>query len=381
MVGCNSTDMGTPDSKKEAESQKTADIYAVAKRARVSPSTVSRVINGLQTVDTKMATRVWAAARELDYRPNLQAKSLGSGRSRLLGLIVTDLSNPFFPDLIRRFEFHAVNHGYEILIGCLSDDETSIDRCLTRMLDRRVDGIAALTFGLHQPIIDHLEGREVPVVFANLHRSLPNMISLHVDYRNGYRQAVQHLGYLGHREIAFLAGPLNRIDTVAVERFEAFQTAMREIGVAVPRNWILEGDFTLESGIEQTEKLLRQKKHPTAIVCTNDLGAIGVLHAVMNHGFIVPDYLSVIGFDNIPLASYTFPPLTTIEMSCDQLAVHAIEALINKIQVRKISTRYTIPTQLILRRTTAVPRVLKPASKGFTTLRARAIGSTDAATE
>ncbi|MFZ0304430.1 MAG: LacI family DNA-binding transcriptional regulator [Terracidiphilus sp.] len=377
--------MGTPSgSKNEAEAQKTVDIYAVAKRARVSASTVSRVINGLQTVDAKLAARVWAAARDLDYRPNLQARSLGSGRSRLLGLIVTDVSNPFFPDLIRRFEFHAVNHGYEILIGCLSEDETSINRCLTRMLDRRVDGIAALTFGLHEPIIGHLVGKDVPVVFANFHRSLPYVTSLHVDYKSGYRQAVQHLGFLGHREIAFLAGPLDRTDTVAVERFEAFREATREIGVEVPRAWILEGDFTLESGIELTEKLLRQKNHPTAIVCTNDLGAIGVLHAVMNHGFIVPDYLSVIGFDNIPLASYTFPPLTTIEMSCDQLAVHAIEALVNKIEVRKLNVRHTVPTQLILRRTTAVPRVLKPAtqaSDGVRRSRSPVVGNTDAAPE
>ena len=195
----------------------------------------------------------------------------------------------------------------------------------------------------------------------NFPRPSSYTISLHVDYRSGYRQAVQQLGFLGHRDIAFLAGPLDRPDLVAVERFEAFQAATREIGVKVPKNWILEGDFTLESGIELTQKLLRQKHQPTAIVCTNDLGAIGVLHAVMNQGLIVPDYLSVIGFDNISLAKLHISPLTTIEMSCDQLAVHAIEALINKIENTKVNTRHTVSTQLILRRTTTVPRTAKRA--------------------
>jgi LacI family transcriptional regulator len=337
------------------------DIYAVAKRAGVSPSTVSRAINGLSSVNKRLAAKVWNAAQELNYRPNLQARSLGSGRSRLFGLVVTDVSNPFFPDMIRTFEHHAVKRGYEILIGCLSEDRASIDRCLKRMSERGVDGIAALTFGLHQPIVEHLVEKQVPIVFANYEAQLPNSACLKVDYRGGYRQAVQHLGYLGHRKIAFLAGPLDRTDTVAIERFDAFMAATREIGIEVPSKWIFEGNFTLESGIAMAERLLRQRDRATAIVCTNDVGAIGALHAVMNHGLIVPDDLSVIGFDNIHLSEYTFPPLTTIEMSLDQLSEHAIQALIEIIEGRKPDSPHTVSTKLILRRTSGPPAISQPS--------------------
>jgi len=314
-------------------------------------------MNDVPSVGTKLAARVREAARELNYQPNIQARSLGSGRTRLIGLIITDITNPFFPDMVRSFELTAVGHGYEILMASLSDDPASVDRCMKRMLERRVDGIAAMTFGVEKPILEHLSARPVPIVFVNFDASLRISASLTVNYQHGIRQAVQHLAVLGHRDIGFLAGPLH--EKVVVERLRAFQASMAEIGIEVPKKWILEGDYTLEGGITVTEKLLRQSHQPTAMICLNDLSAIGVLHAVMNQGLMVPDYLSVIGFDNIRLAAYTYPPLTTVDMPRDELAVSAVQALISMIEGGVAPPRKEITTQLVVRRTTGTPRLAR----------------------
>jgi LacI family transcriptional regulator len=331
-----------------------ADIYAVAKRARVSTATVSRTINGASTVDSKLAARVWKAIRELDYQPKMQARALGSGRTRLIGLIVTDITNPFFPDLIRGFELAAVARGYEILIGSLDEEPENVARCVRRMTERSVDGIAALTFGIEQLILDQLAGRLLPLVFVDFDPSLPHVACLKMDYRRGMRQAVQHLAVLGHTNIGFLCGTLNA--HVARERLDAFLAAMREIGAPINKDWICPGDFTLESGITAMERLLQQVKQPTAMICSNDISAIGMMHAVHNRRLEIPGDFSIIGFDNVHLAAYTYPPLTTVQMPCQELANAAVESLIGKIEGNERTGGREILTQLVVRQTTGVPR-------------------------
>jgi DNA-binding LacI/PurR family transcriptional regulator len=183
------------------------DIRAVAELANVSIATVSRTFNRSSTVSPKLAKRVWAAIDKLDYCPNSQARALVSGRSRLLGLIVSDITNPFFPELIRGFEDIAVEHGYEILIGSTNDESRRMSLCIHRMLERRAEGIAVLTFGAEKPLLEQLSGRKVPLVFVDVGQQGPGISLLRVDYLHGVRQGVQHLAVLGHRKIAFISGP------------------------------------------------------------------------------------------------------------------------------------------------------------------------------
>ena len=312
------------------------NIHTVAQLANVSIATVSRTINHNPTVNLKMAKRVWEVIRELNYLPNTQARALVSGRSRLLGLIVSEITNPFFPELIQGFEDAAVEHGYEILIGSTNYDPERMKGCIRRMVERKAEGVAVMTFGIEEPLLDQLADRHVPLVFVDVGPDRPGISLLRVDYHHGIRQGVQHLAALGHRDIAFVTGPL-RLHS-AHSRLAAFQRAIQECGIAVDPKWIVEGDHTMEGGIAAAEKLLAGAKLPTAVMCSNDMTAIGVLHKAYRAGLRVPDDLSIIGFDNIHITQMTIPPLTTIQMSCFDLAREAVMA------------------QLVVRETTGFPR-------------------------
>ncbi|MBB5342062.1 LacI family DNA-binding transcriptional regulator [Tunturibacter empetritectus] len=333
------------------------DIRDVARRANVSSATVSRTINQVSTVNPQLAKRVWQAIEDLNYFPNTQARALVSGRSRILGLIISEITNPFFPELIQQFEDVAVESNYEVLIGSTNYDPKRMFRCIRRMLERKVDGVAIMTFGIEAPLLDELAARQVPLVFIDTGPDSPFVRTLKVDYQTGIRQGVQHLAALGHRRIAFITGPLALHSAKA--RRDAFAKAMREIGVTVSPESIVEGAHTLEGGTEGMRILARNKHMPTAVMCSNDMTAIGVLHELYKTNTRVPDEISVIGFDDIRIAEFTFPPLTTIQMSCSDIARSAIEALragIEKPNDASAAREWTITTRLIVRQTTSYPR-------------------------
>lgn len=346
----------TPKTKRRApRNPERMDMHTVARMAKVSIATVSRTINHVPTVNAKMAKRVWEVIKELDYLPNTQARALVSGRSRLLGLIISEITNPFFPELIQGFEDAAVEHGYEILIGSTNYDPERMKGCIRRMVERKAEGVAVMTFGIEEPLLDQLADRHVPLVFVDVGPDRPGISLLRVDYHHGIRQGVQHLAALGHRDIAFVTGPL-RLHS-AHSRLAAFQRAIQECGIAVDPKWIVEGDHTMEGGIAAAEKLLAGAKLPTAVMCSNDMTAIGVLHKAYRAGLRVPDDLSIIGFDNIHITQMTIPPLTTIQMSCFDLAREAVMALRAQVEQTPAPKRdYPIETQLVVRETTGFPR-------------------------
>src|SRR6202161_3150182 len=230
------------------------DIRTVAQLANVSIATVSRTINRVSTVNPRMAKRVWEAIEKLDYFPNTQARALVSGRSRLLGLIVSEITNPFFPELIQGFEDIAVEHGYEILIGSTNYDPKRMSLCIRRMLERRGEAVAVMTFGVERPLLEQLAERNVPLVFVDIGPERPGISLLRVDYRHGIRQGVQHLAALGHRDIAFISGP-RRLHS-AQSRLTAFSRSLEECGIVSNPAWLLEGDHTMEGGIAGMDFLL-----------------------------------------------------------------------------------------------------------------------------
>lgn len=329
------------------------DIREIARRARVSTATVSRAINRIPTVDPQLSKRVWKVVDELGYYPNTQARALVSGRSRIFGLIVSEITNPFFPEIVQTFENLAVESNYEILLTSTVHDPKRMELSVRRMIERRVEGVAILTFGMEDTLLEHLRFRKVPLVFVDVGPDTPHVTNIRIDYQNGIRQAVQHLAALRHTRIAFITGPLHLKSALA--RKSAFVQSMAEIGL--PANLIIEGDHTLEGGMGALTKLLALNGHPTAILCSNDMTAIGVIREAFDHDINIPADLSVIGFDDIRLAQFTTPPLTTVQMSQAELAKLAFRALMNKVSQVSPNHRmseYRLITNLILRRSTAL---------------------------
>src|SRR5580658_4323327 len=337
-------------------------IRDVASRAGVSIATVSRAVNRIPTVDPELAKRVWQTIEEVGYLPNNQARALVSGRSRMLGLIVSEITNPFFPELVQEFDNLAVAQGYEVLVGSTNYDPARTESLIRRMLQRNVDGVAVMTFGIEEELVQKLVEREFPLVFVDAGPNLPNIRVLKVNYGEGIRQAVQHLAALGHRRIAFISGPLRLRSAVA--RRDAFRKSMAELGLSVPADHIVEGDHTMEGGIGAMERLTAANEVPTAVMCSNDMTAIGALHALYRTTHHVPEEISVVGFDDIHLAQFMLPPLTTVQMSCTHLAAAAVEALragIERDHAKAETKEWRIPTQLVVRQSTAFPRGTLPA--------------------
>jgi LacI family transcriptional regulator len=344
-----------PDLKGKATER--MDIRTIAHAADVSIATVSRVMNNVPTVNPEIAQRVWKVIDELDYFPNTQARSLVSGRSRIFGLIVSEITNPFFPELIQGFEDIAVANGYEILVSSTNYDPKRMSHCIRRMLERKVEGVAVMTFGIEEPLLDQLARRKVPLVFIDIGPKRPGISLLKVDYHHGIRQGVQHLAALGHKDISFISGPMKLHS--AQSRQTAFSASMRECGIALDPAWIVEGDHTMEGGISAMDRLLSAKKMPTAVMCSNDMTAIGVLHKLYRAGLRVPDDLSVIGFDDIHIAEVTIPPLTTVQMSRFDIARAAVTALRAHVEQTEGSApkrEYNIETELVVRESTGFPR-------------------------
>jgi DNA-binding LacI/PurR family transcriptional regulator len=335
---------------------KTPDIRAVAALAKVSIATVSRTINGSPVVSDRLSKRVWAAIEQLNYFPNTHARTLVSGRSRLLGIIVENITNPFFPELIQSFEEVAVAHGYEILVSSSNSDPAVLATCVRRMLERKVEGVAVLSFGAEEPVLDQLMHHDIPIVLAEFRLGDPKVSTILLDYSTGIHEAVKHLVDLGHTSIGFLAGP-HKLHS-AITRENDFRNAMDQTGLQVDQDWIIECDHTLKGGVTGFGKLQTLSTRPTAILCSNDMTAIGVLRAAYMEGLRVPEDLSVIGLDDIDFAEFTLPPLTTIRLSRADLAHAAFEALRQQAEEAnnpKMQTEFLVSTSLVVRGSTSAP--------------------------
>lgn len=333
------------------------DIREIARRAKVSTATVSRAINRVPSVDPQLAKRVWKVVEQLGYYPNTQARALVSGKSRIFGLVVSEITNPFFPEIVQTFEELAVQNDYEILVTSTVHDTTRMKSSVRRMIERRVDGVAILTFGMEEALLDDLRLRKVPLVFVDVGPDVPRVSNIRVDYLNGIRQAVQHLAALRHKAIAFIAGPAQLKSALA--RKEAFRQSMTEIGLDVPPEMIVTGDHTMAGGMRALSELMKLSKSPSAVICSNDMTAIGVMREAYDLGINVPRDVSVIGFDDIRLSEFITPPLTTVQMSQTELARIAFQALIGEAANDTPSEHrkeYNLNTSLVLRRSTAMAR-------------------------
>lgn len=224
-----------------------------------------------------------------------------------------------------------------------------------RMIELRVDGVAILTFGMEDGPVDAFRRHKIPAVVVDMESSGPLLKTVHIDYRHGIRQAVQHLAALGHICIAFISGPPNL--KTAVARSVAFRECMSEIGLNLCPELLIEGDHTMESGMRAMSVLASVPVRPSAVICSNDMTAIGVMREAFELALKIPSDLSVVGFDDTHFAQFTTPPLTTVRMSQTEIARMAFCALLDSVETQPSRTSHdigTIKTELVLRGSTGI---------------------------
>lgn len=329
------------------------NVADIARLAKVSTATVSRTINRVPTVDPVLARRVWRVIEEVGYCPNSHARTLVRGRSRIFGLMVSEVISRFFPEMVQGFAELAVEHEYDTLLRSIPNDSHQLDAAARQMIGRRVDGVALLTFWPQQRLIEIFARNHVPVFAIEGDSAGPYLRTVRIDYRHGTRQAVQHLAALGHSRIAFISGPEDFRS--AAERKLAFQESMNEISLSP--QLIVDGDHTMEAGVKAMLALMSLPDPPSAVLCSNDTTAIGVLRAAFDRGLRIPQDLSVVGFDDIRLSRFMSPPLTTVEISQAQIAHVAFDELLGLLEAPgKQSSRptHSIRTNLILRSSTGL---------------------------
>ena len=330
-------------------------LREIARLAKVSTATVSRTINRIPTVNPVLAKRIQKVVEKEGYFPNTNARALVRGHSRSLGLIVSEITNPFFPEIVQTFAKLGAQHNYEILLSSIDHDPRMLEMAARQMIERRVGGVAILTFGDEQPLIDALTTRNVPVFVVDADSSGPLLKTVQVDYEHGIRQAVQHLAALGHERMAFVGGPRD-LKTATIRR-SAVEKCMEEIGLELRPELFVDGDHTIEAGMKALSTLAAMPDRPSAVLCSNDMTAIGVMRAAFDLRLKVPRDLSVVGFDDIRLAQFMAPPLTTVQMSQTEIAQLSFSALLDFLEPTRHGNgrqMYSMKTNLILRRSTAL---------------------------
>ena len=321
----------------------------VAKRAGVSKATVSRVLNNGKFIDSKTRQRVLEVARKLKYYQNVHASRLAHGRSDLFGLIISEIANPFFPEVMRGFEKAALAKGFEVLLCNTEYGPERIDAAVRKMIANNVRGTAVMTSVMEAAHFKELVSHRIATVLLDQRRSDRYLSSIRIDYAGAVTQAIDHLWKLGHRRFAFIAGPGN---IRSAEKFrQAVLEAFEKRRIRFSR--VLEGNHKVDGGAAAALTLLEIPELPTAILCGNDLTAIGVLGALEGAGVSVPTDVSVVGFDDIYFARLARPALTTIRLSREELGRLAFEALEKALHSRrKLGALYTCETELVVRQST-----------------------------
>jgi LacI family transcriptional regulator len=343
----------------------TRSLQDVADQAGVSTATVSRVLNNIGVVKSSTRAKVLKAVEELKYFPNIHARALAGGATRTLGLLVSNLENPFFLDVFRALESEAREKGYEVLIANTDYDPQRLVANVHLMLGRRVAGLALIVSEIAPHLLDELSERKVRTVVYDVGSPKPHVMSIKTQYRRGMQRIVEYLYSMGHRKMAFV-GHHNSLGPIS-ERQQSFLEAVKRLGPQVEYR-IVASEDGYAGGREAVRELFGGGMHPTAVVCVNDFMAVGVLRQLREFGMRVPEDVSVTGFDNITL-SEMMPSLTTIHIPCDTLGRKIFAMLTEKGDAAR---EITIDPELVLRESTgpvaadpqAAEKKHKKAAKG-----------------
>ncbi|HYK04321.1 MAG TPA: LacI family DNA-binding transcriptional regulator [Thermoanaerobaculia bacterium] len=328
-----------------------ATIRDVAARAGVSVATVSRTLNGVGPVHDDTSKRVFAAARALRYVPHAAARSLSIRRSHTLGVLLPEVHGEFFSEVIRGIDVAARARGYHVLVSSSHSDAQEMSAML-RALRGRVDGLIVMSPDVELGSLSRALTAHSPAVLLN---SATNARpTIRIDNYTGACSMTEHLIALGHRQIAFITGPERNAD--AAERLRGYRAALGPTNGAKRGQLEIEGDFTEESGYRAVAKILALKQRPTAIFAANDAMAIGALRALREAGIAIPDDMALAGFDDIPMARYLTPQLTTVRVDIAEMGRRAVEYLVASLDGESAVRKHeVIPTTLVVRESCSAP--------------------------
>ncbi|RCW72609.1 LacI family DNA-binding transcriptional regulator [Pseudorhodoferax soli] len=316
-----------------------ATIKDVARQARVSVTTVSHVVNKTRFVSEEGRNRVEQAIRELGYVPSAVARSLQRSATNTLGMLIPNSSNPYFAEIVRGIEDRCFGAGYNLVL-CNTDDEPRRQGMVLQVLaERRVDGLIVVSSGEDPALPELLAGLRMPTVMVDREIDTLPCDLVETAHMQGALLAVQHLTALGHRRIACIGGPAGV--ATADQRAEGWRMALAGLGLA-SAGLLQPGDFTSEGGYAAMHAILRQTPRPSAVFVANDLMAIGALCAAHECGVAVPDELSLVGFDDIELARFACPPLTTVAQPKQRIAAMAVDMLLERIEGRRQDVRKVV---------------------------------------
>lgn len=325
-----------------------ATLSDVAEAAGVSPTAVSRYLNN--RIDLPQATRerIDAAIAKLNYRPNLLAKRLSTGRAEAISLVTPEIANPFFAELAGAIEAEAQAHGYAVYMTSTRGDLAREIDAIQRLQDQHVDGLIMMTNRPDDGTLAALLSRHQNVVLLDEDIPGVSVPRVFVENEQGSYLATRHLIEAGHREIAIVSGPQSLMSVG--ERLAGFERAMDEAGLVVRAGWVLLGDYSREYGRAAAGQLLGGLHRPTAVVACSDYIAIGILQATRLAGLDVPRDLSLVGFDDMPFAELVDPPLTTVRQPIADMGRAAFGSLLALINKTDAEAHTRLPVELIIRK-------------------------------
>jgi LacI family transcriptional regulator len=333
-------------------------IKDVAREANVSVATVSRVLNGSGPVSDETQRLIREIAGRMRYVPHSGARSLITSKTDTIGVLLPDLYGEFFSEVIRGMDDTAQKNGFHLLISRAYADRHGIETAMKAMRGR-VDGVVAMSPDLDEESLLNLPSTIPVVLLCSVPRG-NEMDSLTIQNSRGAREMVAHLVSLGHRRIAIIKGAERNYD--AAERLRGYRKALKDAGLAADPTLERDGDFTEDGGYRAALALLALKDRPTAIFAANDSMAIGALSALRESGVEIPGDIAVAGFDDIPLARYMDPPLSSVHVPICELGARAVELLLHGITHKNDHQRRRerVPTELVIRRSTSAQPAERP---------------------
>ncbi|GAA0752047.1 LacI family DNA-binding transcriptional regulator [Ideonella azotifigens] len=330
-----------------------ATIKDVARQAQVSVTTVSHVVNGTRHVSPESRERVEAAIREQGYVPSAIARSLKSNNTRTLGMLIPNSSNPYFAEVVHSVEDRCFGAGYNLILCNTKDEANRQGSYLQVLAERRIDGLIVVSTGRDASLAQQLAGLSIPTVLVDREIEVGEQPCDLVEtaHRQGGLLATQHLLDLGHRRIACIGGPEGLVSSE--QRIAGWREALAQAGLAAPE-LLTHGQFTSQGGFEAMQALLALTAPPSAVFVCNDLMAMGALCAAHERHLRVPEALSIVGFDDIELAAFTSPPLTTVSQPKQRIGALAVDMLLERIHGKRREPRKVLlQPELRLRGSTA----------------------------
>lgn len=336
---------------------RTVTLRDVARVAGVSTATVSRALEKPGAVADTTRSRVMEAVAACGYTPNIMARSLRKMETRLVTILLADVTNPFFNEIVRGIEQVAREHGYSVLLADSENDPGRENAYGDLLAAKRTDGMILLNgrmpAGLTLP--DAGEATDAPIVVACEYLPNIDLPTIQIDNIDAARRGTEHLLSLGHRRIGFITGPLWNV--LSRDRLFGYRTAMLDRGLPFDEALVVHGNFSIQSGIAATERLLGLSQRPTGIFASNDEMAIGAIRAARDAGLRVPQDISIVGFDDIRFAAFVDPPLTTIRQPGQEIGRRAMTHMVHILAGERIAERrLVLPTELIVRSSAAAPR-------------------------